>query len=322
MTTLEINKPRIKYHQPLLATLLTVVIIYLVFFYKTDLTQYRIAQQVWNLGHVLLFMGLSLLACKTLVQSLRLSVYSQFILFSGAALLLGILIEYLQTFTGRDQSGYDVLLDLVGASIGFVLFSETLQSTKRFVRLSFYLMVTLFTLFALIPMLNVVLDDLSQKQSFPFLTENKTTREFSRFKRLNTKLALVNNGQVNSDLKLLRITFMPADNSTVSLEYFNQDWRGYKYLNFRVFNPDLKTTLNIRIHDQRHEQKGYQYRDRFNRQLQLLSGWNDIRISLADIKKAPFKREMNMQKLRSLMFFKVHLHKSSNLFFSPIVLTK
>ncbi len=305
-----------------LSILLSLFVVYLVFFLQTDLTQYRIVQQIWDLGHVFLFMGFSYLAIKIIFKHSGFSVYTQFAVISISAILLGAVIEYLQTFTGRDKSSYDVLLDLVGASIGFVVFSETLRSMNRFVRVSFWAGVIILTLISLSPMFNAVVDAIQQRKAFPVLVENKSAMELSRFTQNNVQLDLVTNNSNQSAIKLLRMNFTPGKYSTAILAYFNPDWRSYNYLSFNVFNPASLSSLNIQIHDQLHERNGYHYRDRFNYHLRLSSGWNKIRIPLANVKKAPFKRDMNMQQIKKLLFFKSNLRQPVYLLFSVIQLEK
>lgn len=305
-----------------LTILLSSFVIYLVFFFQTDLTQYRSVQQIWDLGHVFLFIGFSFLVIRIIFKHSEFSVYIQFAVISISAILLGMTIEYLQTFTGRDKSSYDVLLDLVGACIGFVVFSKTLLNMNRFVKVGFWVAVIILTLVSLSPMFNIVVDDIQQRKAFPVLVSNKSAREFSRFTQNNVQLDLVTNNSDQPAVKLLRMKFTQGKYSTASLGYFNQDWSSYNYLSFNVFNPISLSSLHIQIHDQLHERSGYRYRDRFNYRLRLSSGWNEIRIPLADVKKAPFKRDMNMQEIRKLMFIKVDVREPVYFFFSSIQLEK
>jgi len=302
--------------------LLSLAVIYSVFFLKTDLTQYRTIQELWNLGHIFLFTGLSYLVIKHLFKDSPFSVYTQFILIMIGSVLLGMLIEYLQTFTGRDKSGYDVLLDLVGGCIGFILFSKTLSRMSRLVRASFGLGVVVFTLVVLMPMLNIIIDDLQQRKEFPVLVSNKSDRELSRFITNKVGLKLVPDNNKRFDYKLLRMDFYLGKYPTAGLGDFNEDWSRYKYLSFNVFSPYPTSSFNIRIHDEWHEHSGYRYQDRFNDRIQLSSGWNKIRIALYDVKRAPLKRDMNMQQIRKLMFFKINLNKPVYFLFSPIKLEK
>jgi len=293
-----------------------IFLLYFVFFFKTDLTQYRTIQQIWNLGHVFLFIGLSYLFLKNRWHNFTMSVYIQFLLLSIVSVVVGTLIEYIQTMTGRDKSSYDVLLDLVGACIGFIFFSKALSKRSSIEKLGFRITVISFTFLALMPMLKVVIDDLQQTNIFPILVENQSKFEQSRFNLNNVQLEL------KTEENLLKMSFQQARYATASLEYFNQDWSSYKYLSFSVFNKSLLSSLHIRIHDQLHEHKGFHYNDRFNYRVQLRSGWNKIKISLSQVQEAPFKRMMNMHKIRSLIFFKVNVRQSVDLLFTSIKLER
>ncbi len=302
--------------------LFSLVVIYMVFFLQIDLTRYRSVQQIWNLGHVFLFIGLSYLFIKIILNRSGYSIYTQFLLISIISIFLGIVIEYLQTLTGRDKSSYDVLLDWLGACIGFVVFSDALLKVNRFIRTSFKAGIIFLSVIILFPMVDIIIDDIQQSRQFPVLVANESVREISRFQKNNVNLYFVPNPADQSGKKQLRIDFIPGQNPTASLGAFNRDWSSYNYLSFDIFSPIPETTLNIRIHDLQHEYTGYQYRDRFNYSIQLLSGLNKIRIPLADVKKAPFKRDMNMQKIQRLEFFKLNLRQPVYFLFGPVKLEK
>ncbi|VAW91044.1 hypothetical protein MNBD_GAMMA23-2577 [hydrothermal vent metagenome] len=319
---LELKNTWAKSANSMFVILFSLLLIYLVFFLDVDITRYRSIQQIWNLGHVFLFFGLSYLVVKAALNHSGYSVYTQFGLISVGAVLLGILIEYLQTLTGRDQSSYDVLLDWLGACIAFVVFSNALLKASRFVRISFRTGVIILMLLSLMPMLNIIIDDIQQRNQFPILVANESVRELSRFHKNNVTLRFVANVTEKPNKKVLRMDFIPGLNPTASLGAFNQNWSQYNYLSFDIFSPISVASLNVRIHDQRHERNGYRYRDRFNYSIQLSSGWNKIKISLADVKNAPLKRDMNMQEIQQLMFFKLNLRQPIYFLLGPVKLEK
>jgi hypothetical protein len=92
------------------------------------------------------------------------------------------------------------------------------------------------------------------------------------------------------------------------LDYFPKDWRDYRYLAFSVFNPsDVPLELVCRIHDEGHYQSGGEYEDRFNRNLLVHQGWNDLEVSLADVMNAPKNRKMDMTRIKNVGIFSVQL---------------
>ena len=95
-----------------------------------------------------------------------------------------------------------------------------------------------------------------------------------------------------------------------------EDWRGYQWLAFEIFNPgqDL-LQLIIRINDKAHDQEGHQYSDRFNRDLKVNPGWNHFEIPLAEIESAPSTRKMDLGNMLGLELFATNLEKPRVIFF-------
>ena len=52
--------------------------------------------------------------------------------------------------------------------------------------------------------------------------------------------------------------------------------------------------MTIRVHDCLHVEGEQIYTDRFNRSITMQLGWNDLFISMVDIKNAPVGREMDL----------------------------
>ena len=106
----------------------------------------------------------------------------------------------------------------------------------------------------------------------------------------------------------MKIVLHTTQYSGVALDYFPNDWRGYRYLAFSIYSPsEMPLELVCRIHDEGHYQNGGDYDDRFNRTLVLQHGWNDVKISLADVMNAPRGRKMDMRHIQNFGLFSVQL---------------
>ena len=106
----------------------------------------------------------------------------------------------------------------------------------------------------------------------------------------------------------LAVEYLPAEYSTVTLEYFYPDWRGYKQLVLEMTNPestDIRVVL--RIHDRLHKLHHFDLNDRFNRSLLLKPGCQRIDIAIADVEKAPVSRKMDLQHMEELSLFTIGL---------------
>ena len=314
---------KIKIQRYLLTGIVIVVTVYLIFFFKTEITHYRIIQELWNLGHVFLFTALGYLLYTKILYKLKLSVFKEFLIIILAAFVLGSFIEIVQSYTGRDKSFYDVILDTVGATISVALFSKTLLDSTKILRALIMSLIVMFSIASLYPMYNTVVDAINQMNDFPVLLSNTKNNEITRFTIQNAEIAIIEKEIFDNDLQLLRVVFKPAMYSTISLESFSSEWSGYDSLIFSIYNPMPSSTIVIlRIHDRAHKTYNNNYNDRYNVRLNLNSGLNSIKIKLSEIRNAPYKREMNMDEIDGLMFFKMDSSTYETFYFSQIQLVK
>ena len=312
-----------KVKQFIFLSVLTLVTIYSVFFLKLEITQYRTFQQLWNFGHIILFVGISYFFYSKFINKLGLPIFSEFLLIICCAFIIGYGIEVIQTYTGRDKSNYDVLLDTIGGMIAFLLFSHRWLDSKAPIKYGFVLIISISTLIALYPMYENIADSISQREEFPVLLSNANNNERTRFNNYNVDIKLVQDKINSKSNNLLKVNFKKSKYPTLNLKQINSNWSGFKYFSFSIFNPsNSKSRIILRIHDKNHKQSGFQFKDRFNHRLNLLTGWNKIRINLTEIKKSPFGREMDMEHINGLMFFMVNVSESKILYFDKIELLK
>jgi len=300
------------------------ITIYFVFFFNIDISRYRSLHELWNLGHIFLFIVITLYTYKYYLNNLKLPAYSEILFIVIFALVVGLFIEYVQTFTGRNYSYFDVLLDVIGGLIGFILFSKSISDFNLVQKLLTYSSILTLLSLSLYPMVIVVLDDFNQREDFPILVKNKSVFEVTRFKKSNMNIELVNNiYNQDKETKVLKFTFKPGNYSTAILGTFETDWSEYGSLVFSVYNDnETPSSFVIRIHDSKHEKVDYAYRDRFNKIIKLKNGWNEIIISLSDVKNAPVNRYMNMKKISQLIIFKSNVKKEQQLYFGKMRLVK
>jgi len=314
---------KFKKQQNWIISLSFVVTVYLVFFFNVDITRYRIFQELWNLGHIILFIGINYFVYKKLVNPLKLPIIIELLLIIISSCVIGYTIEILQTFTGRNKSNYDVLLDMVGGGVAFYLFSKKLNVTRGYLKYGLSFLVLTFTIVSLYPMYVNVVDAINQNNDFPVLLSNTNKREITRLKIDKTEVAVIEKKISGVLSHVLKITFNPAKYPTVGLQSFNEKWTGFNSLVFSIYNPaPISSVIIMRIHDREHKTNNFEFNDRFNYRIKLKTGWNKVRVNLAKIKSAPLNREMNMDKIEGLMFFKINLKNPETLYFSEIKLIK
>jgi hypothetical protein len=103
--------------------------------------------------------------------------------------------------------------------------------------------------------------------------------------------------------------------SGVALEYFPGDWSGFRALEIEILNPSPESLdITCRIHDRRHEKGEQRHSDRFNKMYRLQPGWNNLRIDLEEVARAPAGRTMDLGEIRFVGLFATKLPASRTIF--------
>jgi len=288
------------------AVIVTLVMSVMLFIRNPLETHDRLNQAVWNTGHLFFF---ALLSALLLTQTaLRRYSWSRKLLFTVLlSLVLGGGIEFAQYSIGRYMELQDVLQDILGGLLGFIVvvfyFTDTSApgvvksaALKKAVMGAFLILVIL--LLAFYPALKIVQDNRQMQKRFPLLAGFETNAELARWEsdyvnRMELDRRIVKEGGAS-----LRVEFGVSEYSDITLRAFPSDWRGYSRLNMSIYNAqNIDMRLELKIFDQQHVANGYAYSDRFNRPLLLVPGWNEISVRLLDIQNAARNREVDLQNI-------------------------
>lgn len=268
---------------------------------------------LWNFGHIVFFAVLMLL-----IQSRKPIVgWRQWLLLTLVAVVIGITIEFIQHFVGRNFSLDDVLHNLFGVWLG--LFWG--QKPTRLIWL-----LRFFCVLLIAPALWLVIDSgaahLTLRNQFPQLSSFESRHELQQLQ--------ANNAQVKiHQTKLLQthgthaahITLATRPYSGVSLLGNYGDWSGYATLVMDLHNPDSEPlTLVVRISDSQHDRGENKFDDRFNRGIVLRQGWNKLRIDLEDVRTAPRGRAMQMDAIGNVTIFAAQLTEPREFYLDNIKL--
>jgi len=296
------------------------ILVYLVFFFSINITHNRILQQLWNFGHIILYMGIFRIVTLRYLNKSGFNLTIQLLLVVFFAVLTGSLIELIQFYTGRDKSQYDVVLDVVGGLIGYAFSSRLISEYSRQIKVILLSQLAILFIASLYPMGRIIFDDIQQHLSFPIILSNLHSSELSRFKKSNLQMELVANTFTEfSDNKILKIKFKTGQFSSAEMGTFIQDWLGYRMLKFEIFNPEKEMfKLNLRINDSSHYLTGSDFRDRYNHSIYLKTGWNTVTVQLEQVKNAPANRTMQMDKIDRLIIFAANLKASRVAYFSQM----
>lgn len=277
----------------------------------------RSFKSFWNLGHVLYY-GILPLALFRLLPGRRLQYRVQLSIIVAVTIFLGVLVEILQYGLERTPDLGDIGRNMIGAGIAvcFLLplrkaFSKTGLTAARTV-LVFLVLTQIY------PIGIALLDEYRARRDFPILSDFESPLQLDRW---NGGARISIEKVAGKGSKAMRADLTTKLYSGVSLEYFPQNWMGYKYFQFRIYNP-LKDSIKItcRIHDREHTRGVQEFRDRFNRSFTLTQGWSTVTISLEEVKKAPEQRDMDMGRIYGVGIFATRLQQPRTVYVDDVAL--
>ena len=279
----------------------------------------RSSQEFSITGHMLVFFLAAYLFYAFKPEFAERPFRTQVLFVLAAALLAGCMIEGIQYFIpGRFASLKDIADNMAGAMV-FLSFKNLRPLRKH---LFFHVSIAAVTLLLLWPLARAYLDEQTAERQFPLLAGFETPFEHTRFVEAGGQFDVSDEyafeGERSLKLKLGTNTF-----SGLSLDYMPGNWEGYAYLHVAVYNPQLEPVeFNIRVHDIHHPEHRRAYLDRYNQKFALPpEQWNNIVISVDDIKNAPSTRKMNMNKIDGIGFFVGNKAFQITLFIDNIKLT-
>lgn len=303
----------------ILFALTLLVVIYGLFFIPSDQQSTRLVGEIWNLGHVGAFWVIYGFAFSLLPQCQRFSATKLVVLTIVSALIAGAVIEWLQSFVGRDVELQDVLDSGVGALLAVAFFSNQITSLVLWQRMSLRVATLVVLLVVPWPIWSALTDEVVLRHQFPVLCDFSTPFELSRWHADKARIKLQKDNQAEN--RYLAVEFHPAIYSTISLKYFDPDWRGYRYIVFDLTNPERHNLhVILRMHDDLHKQHRFALTDRFNRELTLKPGRQQVTISIADVENAPATRKMDLQHMEDISLFTMQSHSYHQLYIHRIYL--
>ncbi len=258
---------------------------------------------LWSLGHIVFyFCAVFLFTRFYSIKKERQSIY-----IFLAVLIISLAIELIQTQTGRYFSIGDILRNLVGSAAALLLASFDRVTKIAAILLMPFLLLDGWRLW------QTAHTDYATARLFPVIEDFESQATASRWDGNITQVTdHVFAGHYSAKLHLPVKKY-----SGVSLGNISRDWREFHTLEMHIFNPEQETqNLDFRINDEQHELAEIRtYNDRFNTQFTLKPGWNHILIPLAEIKKAPQDRDMDMSKITTLIWFMTDLKTPATVYF-------
>jgi len=281
----------------------------------------RSAKEIWNLGHVIYFFVLVALARRFFFLA-RWPTLLQWFFYCVLIFAFGALIEFIQMTPRIPVDWIDVSRDMVGGLAALAVTERPLAKAHLFWRNSALFALAIAGLILLLPAVKSGLDETRALMQFPVLSDFESSLELGRWSsRYPMRIVTLDKEQPG---KVLRVDLDKAQYAGLSLEYMPRDWRGYRWLELSIYQPKAESlSITVRLHDFEHERgrSAYAYSDRFNKSYVLREGWNQIRISLDEVRMAPFLRDMNLGEMVNLGIFVVRLDQPWAIYLSTVSLS-
>lgn len=234
-----------------------------------------------NCGHILVFIFLPVLIVPWLQQSMpKAERYTVYLIVVGISLVLGALIEGLQTFVGREASLHDMAGNVIGTVAGLLLYTAFDQNRvirRRLLEVVLVVAAIGVLLAGLSPLLRLSWHYLERENAFPVVMD------------------------FTADWADSFVQYDEGQYPGVTIIEPKADWSDYKTLDFSVMSSAQRPVrLVIRVHDRAHDQS---FDDRFNRRLIAKPGKNNYRIPLAEIRDGPVHRQLDLHHVAGLTVF-------------------
>lgn len=278
----------------------------------------RIARELWESGHFLLFFFASFYL-YTYSRLSRIREIKRSVIILGILVVAGLLTELMQLSVGRNFEMKDLLNDLLGILAGLLIPHLRFKADLRRSVLFLLLFVSLTT-FSFKPLLSTVVQEVRLRQEFPILSDFETASQLERWQDNQARLS-ISDSKVRDGRFSMRAELFPGKYPGMALRHLHGNWQGYQFIELSIY-LDAKYSVNLamKVYDRQHPKSGYDYNDRFNGNLSLNPGWNDFSLSLHSIQNAPTGRSMDMEKIASLSFFTVNLQQDITLYIDNVQL--
>ena len=213
----------------------------------------------------------------------------------------GASCEVLQGFVGRSPTASDIVANGCGLFAG-LFWCLNRQRTERAGRIGFSLIAAgLLIVVSWSPILELH-DCFRQHQDFPLLASFERPKElhawYAHEATIDQSTAWSTRGSASMRVQGSAGTAYPG----VNFQWPIADWHGWTALEFDVFNPcDKQLKLRIKVTDKLHAATDFAATDRYTTSVELPPGKHVcIRIELADVKKGPVTRPMDLSQIESM----------------------
>jgi hypothetical protein len=244
---------------------------------------------------------------------------SAYVIAFVAALMLGVLIEIVQSFGGRPGSVFDVMTDAAGAAAGLALWSLLQRQPGNHAGPAIAIAIAGIT-FVAWPPLQAARAYAHRAVVFPTIVDFRGP-EGLRFVTTEGSpasiAALPAPWAQEADERALRIRYDERHVAAMRVLEPKSDWRGYSIVAVDLTNPaERELQLTFRVFDAAHD---WNHSDRLNLPLVIPPQTRTtIRVALAAVESAPQGRSMDLARIADVMLFGRKGQRPAELYLSRI----
>lgn len=260
---------------------------------------------LWNYGHVIFFAAALLLA--VLIRPIPFGRAWLWIVL--AIFILGVLIEFVQNFIGRDASWSDIAHNILGAFIALCWGQRATGSRYLLIGLrvlSVILMAPMMWLSA-----QLIYSNWQMRTQFPLINSFETRYELRQLANIGAHVSWSKSSNYASSGEFSLAVKLTADPYS-GIKWVGRygDWSRYSFFAVDVYNPsEEEMQVVLKIADLQHDRGSNALDDRFNHRISLNPGWNNLRVAMDEIRNAPARRKMRIDEVNCLEIFAINLPK-------------
>lgn len=260
----------------------------------------RILPHAFNVAHVALSAVVALVAYRLtrrlLAQIIELPRWFPWFAGVAAVVLFGGGLEVAQLFVPGQASWRDFAIDVMGGVAGLLLVVPPAPAAARVRQWAFRALGVLVAVAAVAPSVRAISSIVVRDKRFPEIVRFQPGYQPFVYLRGGAKLSAVT---AHVDPKVatgsVQLTFPSGGYAGVATTPPRGNWKPFKHLVVPVYSlGDQPVRLNLRVHD-----FGYKgnAEDRFNAEVVLAPGANELRFAVKSIQTAPQGRVMELDEV-------------------------
>ena len=214
-------------------------------------------------------------------------------------------VEILQPYFGRTKSLDDFINGSIGAALALIGIAAWQRTGRWLLRAGHAVSLAVVMVVALWPAYEEWRGLRWRQKHFPSLGDFENEEELKLWRPQGGSVGHPTNASftrahASQGEQSLRVVGGAGDWAGVNYSAGDKDWTPFRALALDVFNPREAFTLFVRVDDNGNCTK---LADRFERGIELTSGWNRLRVPTAEIERGPKERRLNLKSIRRVAVF-------------------